>query len=289
MNMEHIYFPFPGNETLAKVLAHKTQSSLGSSEIRHFPDGETYVRIDSDVCAKRVVIVCTLNRPDEKLTALYFFSRIARSMNATGITLISPYLPYMRQDKRFKPGEGISACYFAEFLSSFVDELITIDPHLHRFHSLSTLYSVETRTLTATSLIGNWIMTQVTNPLIIGPDSESEQWVKRVADICKAPYTVLTKTRQGDQEVSIRLTDTLDLENKTPVLVDDIISTGRSMMETLRLLKAKSTNAPVCIAVHGLFAGDAYEQLKSAGAAQIITTNTVLHSSNQIDISPLLG
>lgn len=286
--MKRIYFSFPGNELLANTIALRTGCDIGQSEIRNFPDGESYVRIDTDICAKQVMIVCTLDQPDKKFMGLYFFTKIARAMKAATITLICPYLPYMRQDKSFRPGEGITSVYFAELLSSLVDELITVDPHLHRFHSLNGLYSTRTKTLTAAEPMSKWISDHVNNPFIIGPDSESEQWVKQVAELCNAPYTSLSKSRSGDTNVNISIPDNLDLNGKTPILVDDIISTGKTMSEAIKLLRSRTPVAPICLAVHAVFAGNAYEELKAAGAARIVTTNTVPHVSNQIDVSSLL-
>ncbi|PBQ30535.1 phosphoribosylpyrophosphate synthetase [Sphingobacteriaceae bacterium] len=286
--MEHIYFAFPGNEQLTRALALTANCSTGAMQMRRFPDEESYIRIQSDVCGKHVVMVCSLYKPDEKIMPIYFFSKIARSMKAATITLISPYLPYMRQDKIFHQGEGVTSAEFAKLLSSMVDEIVTIDPHLHRIHSLKEIYSVKTKVCSAAEPIAAWIKTHVKKPFIIGPDSESEQWVKQVAAHCDAPYTFLNKSRVGDKQVEIVIPADINLNGITPVLVDDIISSARTMIETVLQLKKRSTQAPVCIGVHGIFAGDAYQELKNAGAAQIVTTNTIVHSSNQIDISSLL-
>ena len=286
--MENIYFSFPGNELLTKALSLNANCCLGSMEMRRFPDGESYVRIKSDVCGKHVILVCTLDNPDEKIMQVYFFSKIIRKMKASRLTLVSPYLCYMRQDKLFHEGEGVSSIDFAELLSSMVDQIVTVDPHLHRFHSLKELYAISTKVVSAAKPIAEWIKTHVKKPFIIGPDSESEQWVKRIAMLSDTPYTFLNKTRLGDKQVEIIIPEDLDLSERTPVLVDDIISSGRTMIEILTQFKKSGTQAPVCIGVHGIFAGNAYAELKNAGASVIVTTNTIPHPSNQIDISDLL-
>ncbi|WP_317897672.1 ribose-phosphate pyrophosphokinase [Aurantibacillus circumpalustris] len=286
--MEHIYFSFPGNEVLTTTLALNDNASIGLAEIRRFPDGESYIRIKSDVCGKHVVLVCTLDKPDEKIMQIYFFSKIVRTMKASTLTLVSPYLSYMRQDKLFHEGEGVTSIEFAKLLSSMVDQLITVDPHLHRFHSLKELYSINTKVVSAAKPIAEWIKSHVKKPFIIGPDSESEQWVKSVAMHYYVPYTFLNKIRLGDKQVEISIPEDLDLSERTPVLVDDIISSGRTMTEILKQLKKSGAQAPVCIGVHGIFAGNAYVELKNAGASVIVTTNTIPHPSNQIDISDLL-
>lgn len=286
--MNRIYFSFPGNESLTSKLASREAGELGIMDIHRFPDGESYVRIRSNVCTKHVVVVCTLHRPDEKIMFIYFFSQIAKAMNAATITLVCPYLPYMRQDKLFHPGEGVSSVDFAKLISSMVDKVVTIDPHLHRFHALNELYPIPTLVKSATESIASWIKAHVKNPFIIGPDRESEQWVKRVAQIHNTPYLFLSKNRLGDKRVELTIPDLPDLSGKTPVVVDDIISSGKTMIETIRHLKKKCSTPPVCIGIHGIFAGNAYEELKSAGAADVITTNTIPHRSNRIDITSLL-
>src|SRR6478609_2061344 len=151
--MKKIFFALPGNETLAKSLAEKSQAELGSAIIRRFPDGESYIRIESEVKDKQLFVVCSLNQPDEKLLPLYYLCQTAKELGAKSICIIAPYLAYMRQDKRFQPGEGVTSTYFAKLLSSFADSLITIDPHLHRRKALSEIYSIPTIALHASPLI----------------------------------------------------------------------------------------------------------------------------------------
>jgi ribose-phosphate pyrophosphokinase len=107
----------------------------------------------------------------------------------------------------------------------------------------------------------------VNNPFVVGPDSESEQWVSAVAKDADAPYTVLQKVRRGDRDVEISVKNLRDLEGRTPVLVDDIISTGRTMTEAVRLIAKQSGPPPVCVAVHGLFAEHCDSLLAQAGPA----------------------
>src|ERR1700740_3663398 len=130
--MNIIYFSLPGNEELTKTLAQKSEAEVGKVELRYFPDKETYVRVLSDVKNEHVVLVCTLHQPDDKLLPLYFLTQTIKSLGALSVNLISPYLAYMRQDKVFNEGEGITSAYFAKLISGFADSLVTIDPNLHR-------------------------------------------------------------------------------------------------------------------------------------------------------------
>ncbi|MFD2514746.1 ribose-phosphate pyrophosphokinase [Pontibacter locisalis] len=287
--MSMILFSLPGNEDLTRSLASKLEAETGEAVTRRFPDGESYIRILSEVKDKQVVLVCTLHQPDLKLLPLYFLARTAREMGASKVCLIAPYLAYMRQDKQFNPGEAVTSRYFAELISNTVGNLITIDPHLHRFHHMHELYSIPATSLHAAPVLASWIRNNVQKPLLIGPDEESLQWVSEVASLAGAPYLVLNKTRLGDEEVQVTLPEINSYPDHTPVLVDDIISTARTMIETVQHLKQLTPQPPVCIGVHAVFAEGAFEALKKSGAAQVVTCNSIPHESNRIYIDELLA
>ena len=286
--MEKVFFILPGNEALANNILLKTKGVAGEFISRKFPDGETYVRVLSDVIGKEDVIVCTLHEPDDKIFPLFFLAKNLKDLGAKKVTLVAPYLSYMRQDKKFNPGEAVTSEYFAKFLSSFVDELITIDPHLHRRASMSEIYTIPCKVLHASDLISKYIKEEIKMPLLIGPDSESEQWVSEVAKNANAPFIILQKERLGDRDVKVTIPEVEKYLNHTPVLVDDIISTAHTMIETVNHLKQLAMKAPVCIGVHAVFAGNAFEELSMSGAQQIVTCNTIKHQSNKIDVSELV-
>lgn len=287
--MKKILFQLPGNEDLTHKLVKYLNAEKGEATIRHFPDGETYVRIHSEVKDKCVVLVCTLHRPDEKLLPLYFLSKTAKSLGAKCICLVAPYLAYMRQDKVFNPGEGVTSTFFGTLISGFADSIITVDPHLHRKSSLSEVYSIPNKVVHAANHISAWIKSNIENPVLVGPDSESEQWVSAVAKNAGAPFIVLQKVRRGDRDVEVSVPDVDNYRQHTPVLVDDIISTARTMIETVGHLKRAGMKAPVCMGVHAVFAGDAYQELLQSGIEKVITCNTIPHVSNGIDLSGLLA
>lgn len=287
--MEKIFFALPENEELTKSLAEKCHAELGKAIIRQFPDGETYIKIESDVKDKQVVLVCTLNHPDKKLLPLYYLSQTAKELGAKSICLVAPYLAYMRQDKRFQQGEGITSSYFAKLISSFVDSLITIDPHLHRRSSLSEIYSIPTDVIHASILISKWIHSNIEKPVLVGPDSESKQWVSEIAYHADAPFIILEKTRKGDKNVAISVPQIEEYKDYIPVLVDDIISTARTMITTIDHLKKAGMNNPICIGIHGVFADNAFSDLLIAEAQEVITCNTIPHESNRIEVDEILS
>lgn len=281
--------PLPGNTALATTLAAQLGIELGTLTLHAFPDKESYVRIDTPVIGREVILICTLDRPDEKFLPLAFTAATAKQLGAARVGLIAPYLGYLRQDKRFKNGEGITSQIFGSLLSRAVDWIVTVDPHLHRYHALSEIYSIPCHVAHAAPLLAQWIQARINAPLLIGPDSESAQWVAAVAAAADAPYVVLEKTRYGERDVRISVPQVERWRTRTPVLVDDIISTGRTLIETIAHLRRAGLPAPVCVGIHAVMAGTAYTDLIAAGAAEVATCNTIAHASNAIDVTPLLA
>lgn len=287
--MKPLLFSLYNSGDIAQKLAEQLSYDIGLIQFHTFPDGETSVIIDSNVKARKVIFLAILDRPNDKMLPLFFASETAKMLGASEIGLIAPYLPYMREDKQFHPGEGITAQYFAQMVSYHFDWIMTIDPHLHRFSSLDKIYTIPSYALHSADFIADWIKKNIENSLIIGPDRESEQWVANIARRANVPYIILNKIRKGDQHIEVSLPSLEAYKHKTPILVDDIISTGRTMIEPIQQLKKQCLKAPICIAVHGVFANGAYENLFKAGADKVITCNTIQHVSNKIDLIRLIS
>ena len=285
MKQPPIIFSLFDNDDLAQIIQKKCQYELGKITQHQFPDGETVIKIDSNVAGRDVIFITSLDQPNTKLLPLLLAAETTRSQDALKITLIAPYLAYMRQDKVFEPGQGITSKYFAQLISHYFDGLITIDPHLHRWPTLSAIYDIPTTVLHATDNIAQWIHKHIQQAILIGPDAESVQWVEDIAMKAKAPFLILEKIRKGDECIEVSIPNIENYKNCIPVLIDDIISTGMTMMGTVEHLKSLNMLAPICIGVHAIFAGDAYQKLLFSGVEKIITCNTIQHCSNDIDIS----
>ncbi len=286
--MKPVVLSLPENEATADRLARALDAERGQLLVRSFPDGESYVRVASPVAGRDVVVVCGLDRPDAKLVPLLFTLETSRELGATTVGLVAPYLCYMRQDRAFHEGEAVAARLFARILSRSLDWLVTVDPHLHRIHDLAEVYPIPSRVVHAAPAVAEWVRANLERPLFVGPDSESEQWVADVARRAGAPSIVLAKTRLGDRDVEVSVPEVERWRDHTPVLVDDIVSTGRTLLATVAHLRAAGMRDPTCIAVHGLFADQADEALAAAGA-RVVTANSVAHATNRIDLLPLLG
>lgn len=253
-----------------------------------FPDNESCLQISWDCKGKIIYFIATLDNPNAKIASLLFAAETLRQYGAEKIHLIAPYLPYMRQDKAFEPGQSITAHYFAKLVSNYFDGLITVDPHLHRIKNLSDIYHIPTKVRHASPLIAHWLGRHQANYLIVGPDNESEQWIQGVAQTLDAPFIALDKTRHGDRNVTITGGYLTNVQNKQPVLIDDMISSGHTLIQACNHLATKGLANPIIIAIHGLFVENAYKNLLPL-SDKIITCNTIAHKSNAIDVAPLIA
>jgi ribose-phosphate pyrophosphokinase len=283
--MMPVLLSFPDDRLLAASVADRIGARVGRLEWRHFPDGESLIAVDEGISGADVVLFASLNDPDRKALPLRFAARTARELGARRVGLVAPYLAYMRQDTRFHPGEAVSANAFAQFLDESMDWLVTADPHLHRIAALGNVFRIPATAVAAAPKLADWIRREVAKPILIGPDSESAQWVADVAHHAHVPYEVLHKTRRGDREVEVSLPDIERLRGYTPVLVDDIVSSGRTLVAALEHLGRLRLPQAVCAVIHPIFAGDAWECLQRAGAGRIVSTDSIAHPSNAITLA----
>ena len=287
--MTRVLLPFPAQRGIAEAMARPLDARVGRVDWRRFPDGESLVAIDDALSGGDVAIVASLNHPDELSIALRFAAATAREFGARSVGLVAPYLAYMRQDTRFHAGEAVSAPLYARFLEESFDWLVTVDPHLHRNPELSALYRIPAARVSAAPVVAQWIRTSVPDAMLIGPDSESGQWVSDIARQVGLPWQVLQKQRHGDRDVQVSLPDAELARGRTPVIVDDIVSTGHTVIETLGHLRRLGLPAAVCVAIHAVFAEDAYDQLLKAGAARVVSTDSIPHASNAMSVAGLLA
>ena len=270
-------------------LGERVAAALGGEpapvELRRFPDDETYVRFRVDPRGRDVVVVADLHHPDAKTVSLILLAATARDLGARSVGLVAPYMPYMRQDARFKPLEGVTSGYYGRLLSSAVDWLVTVDPHLHRHAAMSEVVSIPHRVVSAAPQVAAWVKANVQNPLFVGPDAERAQWAVRVGELAGAPHVILEKVRKGDRQVELTVPDLERWRGRTPVLVDDIVSTGTTLIETLGHVRRAGLDAGVCVVIHALFSGDAWQRLEAARPARLVTCDAVPHLTNEIDLS----
>ena len=277
----------PNNHPLAESLSKAIGGQPGEFSARQFPDGESYLRIQSDVENRACIVVADLSHPNIKYLPLLFLLETLRELGASQVGLVAPYLSYMRQDRRFVDGEAVTSRIFAKCLSQHADWLVTVDPHLHRYHSLDEIYSIPSRVMQGAPALAHWLKTQ-SNLLLVGPDSESEQWVDEIAAFSQHPFVIGEKQRFGDRQVEVMLPDINEFRDRTAVIIDDVISSGQTILECVKTLRSKGIDNIQCVAVHGIFADHSDKTLLASGLSQLVTSNTIPHPSNAIDITSQL-
>jgi len=257
-------------------------------QIHTFPDGEHKITLPPELPDE--VIVCrSLFEPNDKLIDLVLLSGTARELGAQRLILIAPYLCYMRQDKAFHPGEAISQRIIGQLLAENFDALITVDPHMHRTPRLADAVPVSHAVnLSASGAIARHLEQMEEKPLLIGPDEESRQWVRAIAELTGLEYTVAEKTRKDDRRIFIRLPEA-DIAGRDVVLIDDIVSTGCTLARTSEHLINLGAKSVRCIATHVLPHGGAVTELANAGVIELLSSDSIPHPTNRIFLAGLIA
>ena len=278
-----------GNSTdIARKIARKLKVKYSPLTVAAFPDGDLYMKYNTPLKGKKVIIVQSFQpHSDMSLFDILFAAETAKDLGAKRVILVAPYLAYMRQDKRFNPGEAISSRVMAKLLNNSIDKLITVDPHIHRYKSLKDIFTISTKKLTANNAIANFLKNK-RKAVIIGPDGESYQWAEDIAKQIGVESTVLEKTRFSSRHVSVKMKKIISIKGKNVYIVDDIISTGHTIAEAAKKAKKMGAKSITAIGVHGLFVENAIGKMKKAGVNKVITTNCIEHKTNKIDVTPLL-
>lgn len=280
---------FPDAEILAKDLAQSTGVSHAAITLRRFPDGESYVRLPAEI-PQHVIIVRSLHQANERLIELLLAARAARANGAKRVSLIAPYLCYMRQDEAFHPGEAISQSIIGEMIAASFDDLLTLDPHLHRTPELSMAMPVKNAvTLTATGLISDYIKNNIDeSPLILGPDAESEQWAEQIAAPERLEYAIANKTRFGDRDVNVDM-PSVDVRGRNVVIIDDISSSGQTLIQAALQIKGQGAKKIYAAVTHALMDEAAMQALSDAGFDEVWSTDTIPHTTNVITINSVIA
>lgn len=287
-----LVFPMFNSRELGRKIAKAAGAEVGELETGKFPDGEFYMRFMREVKGEAIALVQNMHpSPNDALVSIAFAGKTARELGARKVIGVVPYLAYMRQDKRFHAGECVSNHLAAWMLNNSLDKIITVDPHLHRVKELSELFFIERKKVSANTKIAEYIKKNFSakNTVLVGPDIESSQWAKRIAEEIGFESAIFLKERFSARHVKIKVTKELEWKGKNVVIVDDIISSGHTMIEAVKEIKKRKPRAVHCICVHGIFAEGAYEKLRKAGAKTIVSSNTVEHKSNSIDLSGVIA
>jgi ribose-phosphate pyrophosphokinase len=282
----------PTSESLASKVASELSIDAGMLEVRRFPDGEKYLRVLSDVQGQNVAVVQSIHHtPDELLFEYLLLADTLKDLGARKVIAFIPYFAYARQDERFKPGEALSFKTVGKLIESVgTDEVYTIDMHQHRVIKSSEIFAIPSHNLSAMPLLANHIekLGKLQNPLVIGPDAEAEQWAKLAAERLRTDYDVFEKTRLGDAKVEVRPRKS-NANGRDVLIVDDIISTGGTIVEAVRILQGQGARRIQVACTHPILAPGALEKIKAAGVEDVIGTDTVPSPISVVTVAPLIA
>ena len=286
--MIELLLAFDDERHLAEPLAADLGVPLHWIERHRFPDGESRLRLPERL-PPRVALLRGLHRPNDKLAELMIVAPAARELGATQLTLVCPYLAYMRQDMAFQPGEAVSQRHVGQALAAWFDMVITVDPHLHRVATMDeVLPGRRGVALSAAALLGEWAARHAQRPVLLGPDEEAAPWVRSAASAQGLEHGTCIKQRSGDREVRVALPD-LAFQGREVVLIDDVASTGRTLAVTTAALLQRGANAVDVAVTHALFVDDAIAQLAAAGVRHVWSSDSVPHASNVVSLVPMLA
>ena len=279
---------FPEYTTQSEALAKAVGIPYQQVKIHHFPDGESQLLLPAAL-PRHLVICRSLNNPNEKLIELLMVAASARQQGVTTLTLVAPYLCYMRQDKAFHSGEVISQQVIGNLLASHFDNVLTVDSHLHRVHDLSqAIPAKKAINLTATDPMAHFVQSRCEQPFLIGPDSESEQWVSAIATHYQMDFAIALKQRYGDKEVTVSLPEAA-YQGRNVVIVDDVASTGKTLLSVAKKLADYQPASISVLVTHALFVNHAIAELQAANVSNIWSCDTIPHPSNAISLAEFLA
>lgn len=271
-------------------MAQDLDVPLSAVKTRRFPDGESLVTLTA--CAETAFLYRPLNDPNAKVVECLLAAEALRANGARQIVLVAPYLGYMRQDIAFHPGEAVSQKVLGKLIGTAFDGLVTVDPHLHRTKHLEDVCEdIPCRVASAAEVIGKAIKEKFHSEdvVVIGPDEESEPLIRTAAKACHAVWTLGTKVRKGDRHVALELPSNAPLDGRIAVIVDDVISSGTTVVACSEAALARGAKRVVVYATHALFSKDDADRMMESGVTAISSCDSVKHPSNAISLSGLLA
>ena len=280
------------SEKLANNVASELGLTPGKVEIKRFPDGEKYLRVLSDVKDQHVAVIQSMHHtPDDFLFEYLLLVDALKDLGAKKVTGFIPYFAYARQDERFKPGEALSFKTVSKLIETVgTDEIFTIDMHQHRVLKSSDVFRIPSHNLSAMPLLADYVQNEgrLQNPLVIGPDAEAEQWAKLASETLGTDYDVFTKKRFAADRVEIK-PRAANAKGRDILIVDDIVSTGGTIIEAARILHSQGANQIEVACTHPILATDALNRIKGAGVLNVIGTDTVPGAISYVSVAPLIA
>jgi ribose-phosphate pyrophosphokinase len=286
---ERLVFAGPASEGLGQALAQKLGLGMLDAEFRTFPDGESKFTVNGKVAGKSVLIVQSTYPPVDQHIMQLFLAAHQLSQEGARVTAVTPYLAYARQDKEFLPGEGVTLGILAHLLrSAGIGRLAAVD--IHSAEGLS-LFSFPVYSVSAIPSLVSYVRENLglKDAVVISPDFGASKRTEAFAQLYGAEFFQLSKTRdRSSGEVSVKEAK-LAVKDKEVVILDDIISTGGTVRVAAEAVLGQGAKKAVAVCVHGLFVGDALQELERAGVKTVVSTNTVPGVHGKVDVSDALA
>ena len=280
----------PGATEQAGRLADRLGMAMHVIDVHRFPGGE--LRVTVGPAAPTTIVMTSLDQPNDKLVVLLLAAEALRRGGTTRLVLVAPYLCYMRQDTAFHAGEAISQRVVGRLLAGAFDRVITVDAHLHRTAHIAEVFpGIASDNLSAMPAVADYLDANGFDPatVIAGPDAESEPWVRDLARRLKADHAGARKTRHGDRSVDMTFADPALFADRPVLLVDDIVSSGGTMLACAKTLRAAGATSIDAVITHALFAAELTATFLDAGFRSIKSTDSVPHPTNAIELDALFA
>lgn len=280
------------SEALAVKVARELGVQALKTEIRRFPDGETYVRVVDKVDAEKAAVIQSIyHRPNDYLIEYFLTVDMLKDLGVKKVYGVLPYFAYARQDERFTPGEAVSFATVTKLIEKAgTDQVFTIDAHRHRVPDITMAFKIPAVDLTGMGLLAQYAQQRysLNNPLVVGPDEEAERWALDAAEQLGCGYDILEKKRLSDTQVSIK-PKRVDVRGHDLLIVDDIISTGGTMAETCAALLNMGARRVLVACTHPLLVGNALARILRSGAEDVIGTDTVPSPVSYVSVAPVIS
>ena len=287
--MSAAIFAFADGARQAAALARHCAIPIHPIDVHSFPDGESLVQVHGT--ASTALLYRSLDNPNAKLIELLLAASALRDQGAGQVILVAPYLAYMRQDTAFHKGEAVSQRVIGQLLAGWFDGIVTVDPHLHRTANLSEVIAgiPALAVSAAPSLVEAIAKGLDPRTVLVGPDSESRPWVQGIAAPLGLDILVGEKVRKGDREVALAIPAIAMVRGRPAMLVDDMISSGTTLIAGARLLRAAGAKDVEAVATHSLSSAADLERLGRAGIARLRATDSTSSPIATIPLADVLA
>jgi ribose-phosphate pyrophosphokinase len=273
--------------TASTALAERISRELGNAPfgipfLKRFPDGELYVRVGGRLEGDDVVVVQSTHT-DQDLVELLLLEDAVREAGARRTFVVVPYFGYARQDRRFFPGEPLSARALCRHVELEADAVITVDLHSPQTLAQFTKPAFEASGIPALARL----MRERPVDVLVSPDKGGTDRARRMAQLLDRPWFALEKRRIDSEHVELALpaAGTPPLAGKHAALIDDVITTGGTIVEAARLLKRHGVGAVTAACTHGLFLKDAFERIKAV-TDEVFSTDTLGNPAEKASVAP---